>query len=162
MAQPGQRERAEQQAKVAQSDVEVAGDGEKIQNDNEKPDSHDVGKDSRLEKHTNPSDDLDHADRQHELVTMAANQIVSNGREVFVPVDEQVKELVEAGQYRLDGEGETENLERLIGISTFGTAKCAISWSCHIFDSDLMVKRGGNSRLFPFEGIGKVEPDSAK
>ena len=44
---------------------------------------------------------------------MAAHEIIHHGRQVFVPVHQEVKELVEPGHDRRDGETEAQDCESL-------------------------------------------------
>ena len=46
-------------------------------------------------------------------MTVSADRVVDDGGQVLVPVNEQMKEFIEAGNDRRDGEAETKYLKRL-------------------------------------------------
>src|SRR5829696_426544 len=113
-AEPCQRERAERETEVAERHVEKAWNHEQISYDQQQPRRYDVCEDARLEGHPEPRHDLDHPDRHHQLVAVAARQIVDERREVLIPVHQQVKKFVEPGHNRRDRKAKVENLIRLI------------------------------------------------
>src|SRR6266498_2428295 len=73
---------------VALRDIEVAGNHQQVADDQEQPSGHDVGEDPRLKPHAESGDDLDHTDQVHQRMTMTANHVVDERRQVLIPVDE--------------------------------------------------------------------------
>jgi len=118
--QPTERQRAEAQPEVAQRDVVVRErvrrrDQQQVQDDAQQPRRHDVGEDARAEQHADTGDDLDDAGDEHERVSVPAEPAVHDRREVVVPVDQQVEELVRSCHDRRDDETDVQNLISLVG-----------------------------------------------
>ena len=111
--QAGERQRAEQQSEVAQGDVPVAADEQQVDDDAGEPRGDEVPAEPRADRDDEPGDDLDRADDVHDLVRAAGQVVGDLGREVTVPVDEHVRELVEAEEDRRDGEADAQQPERL-------------------------------------------------
>ena len=61
-----------------------------------------------------PGDDLDGADGVHQRVCLGVEQVGELGRQVAVPVDEDVEELVQPEQDRSDDEPDPQEPERLV------------------------------------------------
>ena len=67
--------------------------------------------------HQNTGQDLDHPDGQHGLVGRAGDQVVDPGRQVPLPVGEDVEELVQTERDGGDGEDRAQQQERLAGTA---------------------------------------------
>jgi len=119
--QSSEGQRAERQTEIAQGDIGVAGNRQEINNDEQQPDGHDISEYPRLNEHADAGDDLDDTDQHHELMTMTAEDIVCGGRQVFIPVNQYIEELIQAGQNRRNGEADTENLKCLLSVSIYCT-----------------------------------------
>ncbi|CDZ89726.1 hypothetical protein RHRU231_550012 [Rhodococcus ruber] len=114
-SQPGQGEGGDRQSDVAQCDVEVAAQGEQIDDDAEQPCGDDVAADRRPDRDEDAGEDLDRSHREHGLVGGAGDDVVDPGGEIALPLGEQVRELVEAEGDRSDGEDGPEEDECLAG-----------------------------------------------
>ena len=112
--EPRQRERAEQEAEVAQRDVVVARERQQGDDDAAQPGRHHVGAVAGLERHREPGHDLHGAHDVHEVLPAARRDVVDPRREVDRPVHQHVEELVEAERDRRDGERQPHDRERLI------------------------------------------------
>ena len=79
------------------------------------PGGDDVGAVAGLERDDDAGHDLDHSDQVHRGRGAAGDDVVDPGRQVDLPVDQDVEELVEAEDDRRDGEGDPQQQERLVG-----------------------------------------------
>ena len=111
--QAGQGERPDQQPEVAEGDVVEVGLQQQVDDDAGEPGGDQVATESWPDGDHESGDDLDDADGEHGLVGVAGNEVVDLGREVLLPVDEPVEELVETEQDRCDGEADAQQGERL-------------------------------------------------
>src|SRR5436309_2820866 len=100
MAEPGEGQGAERQAEVAQGNIVEAWNQQQVQDDAPEPQGDDAGTDLGPESDQNPGGDFDDADHEHEGVGGEGQDLRDQGREVLVPVDEQVEKLVQTGQDR--------------------------------------------------------------
>src|SRR5919205_3012760 len=112
--QSTQCERAERKAKVSERDVEVAWDHEQISDDQKQPCRYDVGEDAWFKEDSESRYDLDHADDEHQLVAVTTRERVNRAGKVLIPVHEEVKKLIEAGEDGRRGESEAQNLISLV------------------------------------------------
>src|SRR5262245_39923429 len=119
-AQPAESQGGEREPEVTERDVEVAGDHEQVRDDDPEPGGDDVAEHARLEGDADAGRDLDHADREHQLVTVAADHAVGDAGQVAVPVDQQMEELVETGENRRRDEARLENPVGLVGGAGVG------------------------------------------
>ena len=114
--QARERQRAEQQAEVAQGDVAVAADEQQADDDAAQPSGDEQTAEARRGEDDDARDDLDHADEVHGVLGRAGQDVVELGGQVLRPVvGEDLGELVEAEQDRRDGEGDPQQQERLRG-----------------------------------------------
>jgi len=88
-------------------------DSKKIEDDKQQPGGHDVSENSRLKKDANAGDDLI-TPTITLLMAVTTDEIVCDRGQVFIPVDEQVEEFIQARQNRRNGEAEAENLKRCL------------------------------------------------
>src|SRR5947207_14200914 len=95
LAQSAQSQSSQRQAEIAQRDVVVTGNGQEINDDKQQPKRDYVGKEPRFNKDPYARDDLDDTHDTHELMAMVTQDIVRDRGEVFIPVNEQMKELIE-------------------------------------------------------------------
>ena len=86
---------------------------QQVDDDPGEPRGDEVAAEARADGDDEAGDDLDRADGVHDLVRAAGQEVGDLGREVAVPVDEHVGELVEAEEDRRDGEADPQQPERL-------------------------------------------------
>ena len=109
LAQSAKRESAQTKTEVTQCHIEIPRDSQKIANDQKEPGGNDIGEDARLKSHANPGDDFDHADDQHQLMPVAADQIVHHGWKILIPIDEEMQEFVRACDDGRDSKTKTQD-----------------------------------------------------
>jgi hypothetical protein len=114
LAKPRQRQRTQGQSEVSQCDIVEAGDQQQVRDDAPEPQGNDVGANPGTDGDQHTCGNLDHADRQHERMAADGNVLRDHGREVLVPIDQQVDEFVEAGQDRQGNETSVKDEERLV------------------------------------------------
>src|SRR4029077_3422706 len=85
-------QRAEGEAQIAQRYVEVARKYKQVENDAHEPGCDDVSENPWLDCHPDACSDLDYPHNGHKET--GGNQVSNEGREVFLPVNKDVEELV--------------------------------------------------------------------
>src|SRR5258708_19347096 len=91
-------QRAEGEAQMAERYVEVARKYKQVDNDGHEPGCDDVGENPRLESHPDACGDLDHPHNGHKETR--GDQVSDEGRTGFLPVNNNVDELVQSHQHR--------------------------------------------------------------
>ena len=107
-------QRAEQQAEVAQGDVVIAGDAEKIHDDTAQPSRNHECTDGGSEEDQESGCDFDHADHKHEVGRRAREDVVHPRRQVDGPVHQQVRELIETKDNWRDCKSQSQEPEGLL------------------------------------------------
>jgi hypothetical protein len=90
----------------------VAGNRQQVENDAAQPRNHNPGANRRYERHKQGGDDFDDTDPKHEGVGGHRKHSGHEWREVLVPVDEKVKELVDARTERSNHERNVRDVRR--------------------------------------------------
>ena len=114
LTEPGQCECRERESEVPQRHIEIARNHEQIGHDQQQPCRHDISENAWFECDSEACHDLDHADGQHQLVSVTAGQIVDECGKVLIPIHQQVKKFVEPGHDGRDGKAGAQNLKCLI------------------------------------------------
>ena len=109
-----QRQRAEQQADVAQRDVAVAADEQQAEDDAAEPAGDEQAAEAGHDEDDEPGEDLDDADGVHRVLRAAGEDVVELGGQVGGPVlVHHLGELVEPHQDRQDEEADPQQGESL-------------------------------------------------
>ena len=109
LAETAKGQGTEHQAEIAQRDIEVTWDGKEVEDNQQQPGGHHVGKYARLHRDSDTGDDFDYPDGEHEFMSMAADEAIGNFGQILVPVHQQMEEFVEAGDNGRDGKPETQD-----------------------------------------------------
>src|ERR1700747_1223603 len=122
LTEPAECQRAEGEAQIAQRYVEVARKYKQVENDAQEPGCDDVSVNPRLDSHPDACGDLDYPHNGHKET--GGNQVSDEGREVFLPVNKDVEELVESREDRRCNEAGLKDAISLVG---WVTSRCR----CH-------------------------------